>query len=222
LSHSVAILDAPSLAKVAASAADAACALCDVAMAAVIVQPVNDAAEPEHAPLHTAPTQDSEPLVLPLVGRDGRAVGVLKVWTHPDRDLAPRDRETLAFLARLVGLAVEAGRADDEPQQLGRIARMMHELRTPLAAMLAWTWALKRGLDAVRARRALDGIERSARAQATLLEEAASIVRSAPAARIEPPRRGGDARSAAAEGPARVVSMNDHPRRAHVGRPTHD
>ena len=222
LRHSVAILDAPSLAKVAARAADAACALCHVAMAAVVVEPADDSAE--RAPRPSAPSHDSddsEPLVLPLVGRDGRAVGMLRAWPRPDCDLAPYDRETLVFLARLVGLAVEAARADDEPRQLGRIARMMHDLRTPLAAMLAWTWALKRGLDAVRTRRALDGIERSARAQATLLEQAASIVRTAPATRIEPPRRGSDGR-AAADGRARVVSMNDHPRRAQAERPTHD
>jgi signal transduction histidine kinase len=52
------------------------------------------------------------------------------------------------------------------------LATLSHELRTPLHAVLGWTGLLKQGmLKGPDERRALDVIERNARAQASLIEE---------------------------------------------------
>jgi signal transduction histidine kinase len=64
-------------------------------------------------------------------------------------------------------LAEAANRAKDE-----LIAMVSHELRTPLNAMLGWVSLLNSGkLDAEAQRRALEVIERNARAQAQLIDD---------------------------------------------------
>jgi signal transduction histidine kinase len=64
-------------------------------------------------------------------------------------------------------LAEEANRAKDE-----LIAMVSHELRNPLNAMLGWVGLLNSGkLDAEAQRRALEVIERNARAQAQLIDD---------------------------------------------------
>src|SRR5207253_2337474 len=63
-------------------------------------------------------------------------------------------------------LAEEANRAKDE-----FLAMVSHELRTPLNAMLGWVSLLNGGkLDAEAQARALEVIERNARAQAKLID----------------------------------------------------
>jgi CBS domain-containing protein len=60
---------------------------------------------------------------------------------------------------------------------LTRFARTVHDLRTPLTAMMSWTWALKHGLDGPRAAKAYDAIERNAVTQARILDEVADALR---------------------------------------------
>jgi signal transduction histidine kinase/ActR/RegA family two-component response regulator len=69
--------------------------------------------------------------------------------------------------------AEAANRAKDE-----FLASVSHELRTPLSAMLGWSRILREGtLDATGIRRALDTIERNARAQAQLIEDLLDVSR---------------------------------------------
>jgi CBS domain-containing protein len=60
-----------------------------------------------------------------------------------------------------------------------RLATVVHDLRTPLTAILSWTWALRRGLDGARAAHAIDALERNAHRQARLLDDAAETLRTA-------------------------------------------
>jgi signal transduction histidine kinase len=70
-------------------------------------------------------------------------------------------------------LAEEANRAKDE-----FIAMVSHELRNPLNAMLGWVTLLNSGkLDEEARRRALEVIERNARAQAQLIDDLLDIAR---------------------------------------------
>jgi PAS domain S-box-containing protein len=63
--------------------------------------------------------------------------------------------------------AAAASRTKDE-----FLATLSHELRTPATAILGWTRLLKGGvLDEAGARRALDALDRSARAQAAVLND---------------------------------------------------
>ena len=69
--------------------------------------------------------------------------------------------------------AEAANRAKDE-----FLAVLSHELRTPLTATLGWTHLLRMGhLDAVRADRALDAIERSTITQSRLIEDLLDVSR---------------------------------------------
>lgn len=54
---------------------------------------------------------------------------------------------------------------------------LAHELRAPLNAILGWTSLLKQALDPARTQRAIEVIERNARAQAALLEGLVDIAR---------------------------------------------
>src|SRR5437667_9698153 len=58
------------------------------------------------------------------------------------------------------------------------LATVSHELRTPLTAMLGWIWWLRRGPvhEAVQSR-ALETVERNARAQAQLVEDLLDVSR---------------------------------------------
>jgi signal transduction histidine kinase/ActR/RegA family two-component response regulator len=87
------------------------------------------------------------------------ADGAILRWfgTATDIDDARRDKE----------LAEAASRMKDE-----FLATLSHELRTPLHAILSWASLLRRvGGDATKREHAADVIERSARAQTTLVED---------------------------------------------------
>ncbi len=69
--------------------------------------------------------------------------------------------------------AEAANRAKDE-----FLATLSHELRTPLAAMVGWTGMLRTGnLSPEKSRKALETIERNAKAQAVLIEDILDVSR---------------------------------------------
>jgi PAS domain S-box-containing protein len=99
--------------------------------------------------------------VLPQFGADGQLSG----WIATAEDIHD---------AREIRVALEgANRAKDE-----FLATISHELRNPLNAIVGWTRMLQSGkLDAARATRALEAIERNAAVQAALVEDMLDVSR---------------------------------------------
>jgi PAS domain S-box len=86
--------------------------------------------------------------------RDGRATGaVLEFRDITDEQLAQKTLE-------------DANRRKDQ-----FLATLSHELRTPMTAVLGWARMLKLGLSESEAREAIDAIEKSAEAQAQIIED---------------------------------------------------
>lgn len=129
-------------------------------------------------------------MMAPLVAR-GHTLGVISfVAVESGRHYSPADLVQAEDLARRAALAVdnarlysiaqaerrrleEANRAKDE-----FLATISHELRTPLTSMLGWTRMLRtNALDPETAARALDTIERNAKAQAQLIEDLLDVSR---------------------------------------------
>ena len=82
-------------------------------------------------------------------------------------------RDVLMALRASREQAEAASRVKDE-----FLATLSHELRTPLNAILGWTAMLRHGqLDAARIARALEVIDRNARAQAQLVEDVLDMSR---------------------------------------------
>jgi signal transduction histidine kinase len=85
-----------------------------------------------------------------------------------------------ADLRAKVRLFVDLQRAAAELAQLNErfLSIMLHELRTPLNAILGWTTLLRTGrVDTPTTERALETIERNARAQTHLIEELQDVSR---------------------------------------------
>jgi signal transduction histidine kinase len=85
-----------------------------------------------------------------------------------------------ADLRAKVRLFVDLQRAAAELAQLNErfLSIMLHELRTPLNAILGWTTLLRTGrVDSPTTERALETIERNARAQTHLIEELQDVSR---------------------------------------------
>jgi signal transduction histidine kinase/ActR/RegA family two-component response regulator len=82
-------------------------------------------------------------------------------------------RDLLERQQTLRGQAEEANRIKDE-----FLATVSHELRTPLNAILGWATLMRQGrMDANTAARAIEAIERNAKAQAQLIEDLLDVSR---------------------------------------------
>ena len=105
---------------------------------------------------------------------DGRHIftGIIRDIT--DRKRAESEREQVLASERAARAEAErAARLRDE-----FVATVSHELRTPLNAILGWTTMLRGGkLDAAATAKALEVVERNARAQAELVEDLLDISR---------------------------------------------
>ena len=119
----------------------------------------------------------------PLSAR-GRTLGVISFLTvRSGRRFERLDLGLVEELARRAALAMDnavlyqraedANRAKDE-----FLATVSHELRTPLASILGWTRLLRRGgLAQEKQSRALETLERNARAQTRLVEDLLDVSR---------------------------------------------
>lgn len=143
-------------------------------------------------------------LAVPVVSRSGEVLGGL-FFGHPAPNIfTERDEVVVAGLASQAAVAMdnarlyetakraraEAENAAAEKERLYRqaeessrlkeefLATISHELRTPLSAILGWARMLRMGtLSEENAAKALDTIERNARAQAQLVDDLLDVSR---------------------------------------------
>jgi PAS domain S-box-containing protein len=122
-------------------------------------------------------------LAVPVVKASGEARGVL-VFGHSDPGVFTDRHELLARgIAGWTAVALENARLYQEAQEANRIkdeflATLSHELRTPLNAIMGWSQILGSGSADERSRtRALEVIQRNARALAQLIDDLLDVSR---------------------------------------------
>ncbi|HEY0171966.1 MAG TPA: ATP-binding protein [Pyrinomonadaceae bacterium] len=122
-------------------------------------------------------------MVVPLSAH-GRTFGAITfVTAESGRRYGHEDIAFAEDLARRASLAVENARLYRQAQDANRIkdeflATLSHELRTPLTAILGWASMLRGGgFDAEATRRAVETIERNARAQRQIVEDVLDVSR---------------------------------------------
>jgi len=121
---------------------------------------------------------------------NGRPVGAIVLSLPDERTSSPEELRFLRLLAQQCGEALERARlyevAEQERQRAEQASRLKddflgvlsHELRTPLTAILGWVQILRtRELAPDRRERALETIERNARAQTQLIEDLLDVNR---------------------------------------------
>ena len=110
-----------------------------------------------------------EAMHAPIRGEDGEFRGLVRTFRDVrDRKAVEAERELLLSMEQEAhAAAVAANRMKDE-----FLAAVSHELRTPATAILGWARLLRDGrLGANASQKALAALERSARAQATMLDD---------------------------------------------------
>jgi PAS domain S-box-containing protein len=129
-------------------------------------------------------------LVVPLTV-SGSTFGAITFGTSaPGRTYGPEDLRVATEVGRRASVAIENARLFHLAQTERRraeeanrlkdefLATMSHELRTPLTSMLGWVQMLRSGIVPEDKRpRALETIERNARAQAQLIEDLLDVSR---------------------------------------------
>jgi PAS domain S-box-containing protein len=143
-------------------------------------------------------------LAVPVVSRSGEVLGGLFFGHQQAGVFTERDEIIVSGLASQAAIAMDnarlyetvqkardqAERAAEENERLYRqaeessrlkeefLATISHELRTPLSAILGWTRMLRLGqLSPENSAKALDTIERNARAQAQLVDDLLDVSR---------------------------------------------
>jgi signal transduction histidine kinase len=111
----------------------------------------------------------------------GKVIGAMALYMMRDHAYGPDDLALAEELARRAGLAIENAQLYRDARDANRLkdeflATVSHELRTPLTAMLAWIHLLRNGRPEQVAR-AVDTIERSAHAQARIIEDVLDVSR---------------------------------------------
>jgi signal transduction histidine kinase len=140
------------------------------------------APEPDHLRL-VRHMQWRSLLLIPLVAR-GQTLGLITLGSRSeDRRYGSSDLAVAQELAGRAAVALDNARLYREAQSASRakdqfLATVSHELRTPINAVLGWAAMLRTGkIEEGRARHAIEAIERSARAQAQLLEQLLDLSR---------------------------------------------
>jgi PAS domain S-box-containing protein len=122
-------------------------------------------------------------MTVPLRCRETTLGAISFVSAESSRRFSATDLALAEALANVAALAVDNARLYRSAQEANRskdefLAVVSHELRTPLNAVLGWAHLLKTGsLPADKRLRALDTIERNARAQAQLIDDLLDVSR---------------------------------------------
>jgi PAS domain S-box-containing protein len=129
-------------------------------------------------------------LAVPVIGRSGEVLGGL-FFGHAEPDVFTEGEERIvAGLAAQAAVAIDNARLFDAVQTAREtaevanrlkdefLATVSHELRTPLNAVLGWTKMLRSTqMDEPRRRKALEIIERNARAQQKIVDDILDVSR---------------------------------------------
>jgi signal transduction histidine kinase/ActR/RegA family two-component response regulator len=122
-------------------------------------------------------------LAVPVTGRDGIVLGGL-FFGHSQAGVFTERHEILAAgVAGWAAIALDNARLYQEAAEANRLkdeflATLSHELRTPLNAVLGWAYMLRQGrMPASMQLRALESVERNARAQAQLVDDLLDVSR---------------------------------------------
>jgi signal transduction histidine kinase/PAS domain-containing protein len=146
--------------------------------------------EPEYG--HSPPYHGMPPghlpvrsyLAVPVVSRDGRVLGGLFLGHAAVDRFTARDERTVVAIAQQAAVAMDNARLYELSRRERAIAEeasrmkddflatISHELRTPLQSILGWAHMLRSGsLSSTTTTRALEAVERNAKAQAKLVED---------------------------------------------------
>ena len=121
-------------------------------------------------------------MMIPLRSR-GRTLGLFAVGSFGGRTYGDEDLGFGLDLASRAALALDNANLYRAAQEANRLkedflATLSHELRTPLNALLGWMHILKMpAVDEPTRRRALESIERNARAQSVLINDLLDVSR---------------------------------------------
>ena len=122
-------------------------------------------------------------LAIPVISRSGEVLGTL-VFTHARaHHFTARHQQLAQGITSSAAVALDNAQLYEHAQEVNRVkdeflATLSHELRTPLNAMLGWSHMLRSAtLPADTQRRAIESLERNARAQAQLVEDLLDVSR---------------------------------------------
>jgi signal transduction histidine kinase/ActR/RegA family two-component response regulator len=133
----------------------------------------------------------------PIFSSEGQVLGTLAMYYNEPRAPTEQELHLIETMAHIASVAMEKAKAEQERERLlsrERQARreaetasrmkdeflstLSHELRTPLTAILGWAQLLRtREMSESKRQRALETIERNARAQTQLIEDLLDISR---------------------------------------------
>ncbi|HKX27742.1 MAG TPA: ATP-binding protein [Blastocatellia bacterium] len=129
-------------------------------------------------------------LAVPVIARSGEVLGALLFGHREPGVFTERHERIITGLAGQAAIAIDnarlyeaARKARQEAEKANRLkdeflATVSHELRTPLNAMLGWSRMLRMGkLEAENVERALETIERNAKAQQQIVEDILEVSR---------------------------------------------
>jgi signal transduction histidine kinase len=120
-------------------------------------------------------------IIAPLIASD-RVLGTLTLVTAGDRRLTTDDVTVAENIASRAAIAVQNAQLYREAQEANRakddfLATVSHELRTPMTAILGWAKLLRMQSGPEMIEEAASAIERSAQAQAQLVDDILDMAR---------------------------------------------
>jgi signal transduction histidine kinase/DNA-binding response OmpR family regulator len=122
-------------------------------------------------------------LAVPVVSRSGEPLGALFFGHSEAGAFGEREEKLVVGLAAQAAVAIDNARLYRQAQEASRmkdefLATLSHELRTPMNAILGWSQLLRDGkLDAATAARAVQTIDRHAKAQTRLIADILDLSR---------------------------------------------